>query len=1014
MKTLLLCIGDLHLEYQKSISGEKFRDFKRFLKSIFLEDRSIVFLVNGDIVNKGSDQEFCIAADFFSEIEEIFTSSDSEGMISFIFSPGNHDCDVSLTSEQMKRLCELKDAVKINELRDLIASYNTQKNYEEFKSLFPNLKYDEDSIHSSFLDIYRYSMGNLKMNVVSLNSSFMFNLDTKQGDIYIDYDNVMNQLLLDKDTINILVTHYPVEWYDRNNLKKLDEMNAQFQIRVYGHEHFGNVIEQKINNLSPTYELRTPPFNLSSALRGTGLGVIEIDDSEEEISISIIEYNGSEYLTTDKKIKINNGVMHKSTFVGNICEIKDDYLKEIEIIDRNVIGKDKVLLLDFYEDLPLKSLNDAEFQDELEKDFEYEKVYVKSSNIDMVSNFTGFYGDMDSGKTTWLKVQYLKNYNSKKIPILIDGELLNRKLSNRDYNRIVEERYINQYVSSTDYLNLYREDVVLLIDDLHRISSIEFKISLFEFIETVPYTVCFTSNSNYSQSDSEINSNRELLQYKILDFGQTELYSLTEKWLKIHNLDLSADYLKKKINVLSRNKYVPKTPFFIVMLLRADFENNISDLVDSKKKVYYQYLISKLILETSSELKMNDEEIDNRLEELSYYIYSSKDSNSYKGFVAYLKENYEHISDEEIEKIRLLKNYLLSKKVLYKIGDSMYYRYPFMYYTYLSRFLVKYSDENLLDFKEIIKNLHKDENSNLLIFLSQYFAMNTITKIFVEEANNLYSEYKEIDFNEKDLFSYNRYISGVKELESEGTLKENNKRLNENIDKRDRLLPNLHNMQNEYVLNEKFGENANNYKEELDKISKGFNMLQIFNELLSKTIRSNVSNNLIKSAVSLGRRFLSQYTESYEIGLLESIDEHINSPEDISNDDVLGVIKSATNIFNGIFFTASISLGKLENINALINLFSSDDFYIEMMKFVINIEKNSDEDKRIDVLKIQELLKHTDNSNNKLCKGLVIALVSHQLNYIGLGQKKIHDVCNIFNISRESKIKLLKIRNSLY
>ena len=94
MRITICHLSDIHF----AINGNTILEKQEKLCNAILQDALkkdiIIFIVSGDIAQSGQANEYEIAYNFFTEIQE-YLEMKKEIRVLFFFAPGNHDCDFS-------------------------------------------------------------------------------------------------------------------------------------------------------------------------------------------------------------------------------------------------------------------------------------------------------------------------------------------------------------------------------------------------------------------------------------------------------------------------------------------------------------------------------------------------------------------------------------------------------------------------------------------------------------------------------------------------------------------------------------------------------------------------------------------------------------------------------------------------------------------------------------------------------------------------------------------------------
>ena len=147
----------------------------------------------------------------------------------------------------------------------------------------------------------------------------------------------------------------------------------------------------------------------------------------------------------------------------------------------------------------------------------------------------------------------------------------------------------------------------------------------------------------------------------------------------------------------------------------------------------------------------------NFLIELSFKIYSSKynqlSQDEFDKFIEEYKENY----NLTVTLKELLEN--LRKTNIITLTDSGDYKfsYPYLYYFFVAKYFSENTEDNKHTIKDIISNLHLDENAYISIFITHHDKNNFIVDEILDIAKKLFSSFepstlckKELDFFDEE------------------------------------------------------------------------------------------------------------------------------------------------------------------------------------------------------------------------------------------------------------------------
>ncbi|MCT4638111.1 MAG: metallophosphoesterase [Bacteroidales bacterium] len=276
-KIKYLHISDLHIGDKQQnglISQTKkvlFDDIEYILTKIQTLD--VVFFT-GDLVQKGTKEEYILLESFLSELWKIFFKRNQNPYLLCV--PGNHDLE---RIDDNNHPIQLVMSDWIN--HDIMEEYFWTPNnpYQEFvNNRFKNYMewYKEtaikkpENLKEGFIygDFYSsLKIDGINLGIVGLNSSF---LQLHGGDVKKKigvYNKQINNLFseeyhnwIQKQEISILLTHHSSEWYEPKSLTDYNQeiyCNNSYIEHLCGHMHEPSYISKSLNH----YGLKVHRFN---------------------------------------------------------------------------------------------------------------------------------------------------------------------------------------------------------------------------------------------------------------------------------------------------------------------------------------------------------------------------------------------------------------------------------------------------------------------------------------------------------------------------------------------------------------------------------------------------------------------------------------------------------------------------------------------------------------------------------------------------------------------------------
>ena len=116
MRITICHLSDIHFAVDGNTILEKQEKLCNAILQDALKKDIIIFIVSGDIAQSGQANEYGIAYNFFTEIQE-YLEKKKELRVLFFFVPGNHDCD--FTDDQKNKDDNLRREKVVNERENI-------------------------------------------------------------------------------------------------------------------------------------------------------------------------------------------------------------------------------------------------------------------------------------------------------------------------------------------------------------------------------------------------------------------------------------------------------------------------------------------------------------------------------------------------------------------------------------------------------------------------------------------------------------------------------------------------------------------------------------------------------------------------------------------------------------------------------------------------------------------------------------------------------------------------------
>lgn len=270
-----------------------------------------LLIFSGDIVQKGSREEYLIATDTLKELYSKL--AELRCCPQFLAVPGNHDLVRPAENDMATMLLQdwhSKPNVRESFLQEQNGSYRGT-----VRQAFGNYQQWYDGLSKEGIPVVEAAHGFLpgdqvatikkpegQMGIVGLNSSWLqLGTHNKAGDLHVDHTQ-LSTMLPDAEgwcranQFNLLVTHQPVEWLaeeSRNTWKNEIAPPGRFDLHLFGHMH--QPISSSLTTMgsSPVTVFQAPslfgqeylPDGKTERIHGYSAGMLTQDGGKRELRI---------------------------------------------------------------------------------------------------------------------------------------------------------------------------------------------------------------------------------------------------------------------------------------------------------------------------------------------------------------------------------------------------------------------------------------------------------------------------------------------------------------------------------------------------------------------------------------------------------------------------------------------------------------------------------------------------------------------------------------------------------
>lgn len=437
---------------------------------------------------------------------------------------------------------------------------------------------------------------------------------------------------------------------------------------------------------------------------------------------------------------------------------------------------DASLFTKAHENKEVLKMEDIFVSPELEKYNEEKNKREKLSFDLLVENFEEsskivIAGDDQSGKTSIAKVFIQRLRGKNFIPVYLKDE---EELLQGDLRYRVEQLFKEQYETNRNLTDFEIERIVPLVDDFHKAHKKELAIERLGVFKQLILIVDTIFDLEMLRKDLVGNFDR----YRIKQLKPSLRNDLIRKWLSVSDridtdpdfinndlaqIDARTDMINQTLGKTFGRGLMPAYPFFLLTLL-SNYEtlnNKINEEITSQG-YYYQALI---ILFLTKE-RVPNEKLDtylNFLTELSYAIFHNKSALSQKQFGEFFDQYEKDFNLTEPREVLISK---LKHSGIIKVTSLGNYDfdYPYLYYFFVGKYFSEHYDSRFVEnntaiaeVKNILDNLHKNENAYITIFLVHHSKDQSLILEIAHRADEMFNDFQPatLDKAELDFFRTN-------------------------------------------------------------------------------------------------------------------------------------------------------------------------------------------------------------------------------------------------------------------
>jgi len=685
MKITFLHLGDIHFSDTDTNSKKYVSKIVNALR-IACPIEKLFIIITGDIAHSGANNEYKNAKVFLDRlVYSICQQYDLKERPVFGIVPGNHDVALD---KKMDHKC-VQDAYNNNTIESLSAQeIKKQSNYYSFSRMFGC-----SSLKRELVLKKTYDIDGVKLQFNLINSALFSMYDQEKGLHYLppEFFEILKE---DTDADFIFtIMHHSYHWFNDTQKNELEEIILkQSTILFLGHEHNPDIQTLSAHDQTCTFIQAGGKLADRDDWTDSSFNITVFDTQSKKINSWICKlssdksvYNYQESPNSNITIskqkefaplsEFNNDILFKNSFQPNIPFTSYFVFPRIE---RQATGK--------YADT-VEIIDEESFINFL---YDQKRIYIS--------------GGTDYGKTTLLKYIF-SLLSQEKVVLYCSIDDINSPNRKQVVKHVFEKIYGEKREMYSAFLQLPKEQKVIIIDDIHRIDTKRF----YEFLSGIEneFEYIILASNTFVDFDIESlqrNASGDYAKCYIKPFYYDKREELVKKLIPLfiqkdpdldHKSQIICDALKAQRTITI---FTPALIIQFVQYFCKNFEDAASNDGIMFGKVFESNLTSLI---TPYVKNLTVDKVFIILDKIAYYIHKNKSYPLSEHDLISIIEEYAKDYDKGVNANRVIET-ITQAKIL--VLDEKTNTYRFLNNSYLAYFAAR----------EIRRQYHETKDDTVL------------------------------------------------------------------------------------------------------------------------------------------------------------------------------------------------------------------------------------------------------------------------------------------------------------
>ena len=767
MGLVIVQLSDLHFSIGKTNNPllDRGDSLCGAIRSVLSPDDSCIFVLSGDIADRGKDKEYDLSLDFIAKVHaEIATHINKSPAI--LITPGNHDLDY--------------DVYDFDEsIREMIIEQHNPKNppsaameeyclkpQEPFRTFAQNIFAKLGAYASSaVIDLKEITFEGLSIRCHLLNTTRFSRKTELPGQSWLPIKTLSGHFKStdEQNVMSIGVLHHPYNWHRPENaaeLKRLLESNCD--IVLTGHEHNADQFSKVRRSTEQNLYVEGGVLQDHDDAGNSSFNVVRIEPEHQSFLCTTFSWTGTSYdaLTEPYEHKYLR-LRHP---LRNQFEVQEEWLTWLEQVGtdfRHPRCKElKLSDIFVYPDLQRLNVKNACSPTGTVRDRDVLGFIQEKKRLFIA-------GAEKIGKTSLSKQLFTDLRESGFVPVLIRSDFEVEKVKSatdvdsrmrRSVDKVLSKIYADD--SAKKFWYTKTAERALIVDDYQRLRvGTGGRDELVKWFDANFGIVILVSTHGLRMTDilNRTEDDTLLWTFEHADIFESDAESrhqLVRKWLLAgtNQYQVSLDEIYKStvrseqiVDALIGQGAIPSLPMFVQMMMQqVETRGN----VESSTGLYgslYELIIRDVVKGASSdpadiEVKLN------YLSELAFALFSAKKrsfdeaefNNWHDGYCsAYLCRLNSEKTVFQFESIGVFK----------KIESEVGFKYRYYYCFFLARYLAsKMHEDNAMKIIEHLSStLHNNDDANVMLFLCHLSRDPRILRLIIDKVRSHFKTASEYD-----------------------------------------------------------------------------------------------------------------------------------------------------------------------------------------------------------------------------------------------------------------------------